>query len=302
MINYSFIIPNRNSPELLRRCLDSIPGRDDIQIIVSDDHSDPEAIDFENYPGLDERCVTVLFAGDPGTGAGCARNRAMQVAEGRWLVFVDSDDFLLPGFLEAADSHLEDDSDIVFFDVTSVHSEDLSPSDRHLSRSVFFTRYDGARREYCCRYLYTEPWGKMFKASFVKEGGFTFDGTRVCNDFSFSVATGLAAKKIGTDAKAVYCVTERTGSVSRGFILDEEQLRTRLDVYFKVQHMLDDAHVSSYPFYRLVKYVMGQRKEMLPTVREFCEEHALSYRRTLLKTRALAAFFALWHRSWWSIF
>ena len=38
-INYSIIIPHKNSAGLLQRCLDSIPQRDDIQIIIIDDNS-----------------------------------------------------------------------------------------------------------------------------------------------------------------------------------------------------------------------------------------------------------------------
>ena len=49
-INYSIIIPHRNIPLLLRRCLDSIPRRMDIQIIVVDDNSDPGQVDFEHFP------------------------------------------------------------------------------------------------------------------------------------------------------------------------------------------------------------------------------------------------------------
>ena len=39
-INYSFIIPHKNCPDLLQRCVDSIPERDDVQVIVVDDNSD----------------------------------------------------------------------------------------------------------------------------------------------------------------------------------------------------------------------------------------------------------------------
>lgn len=39
MINYSIIIPHKNIPHLLVRCLDSIPQKDDVQIIVIDDNS-----------------------------------------------------------------------------------------------------------------------------------------------------------------------------------------------------------------------------------------------------------------------
>ena len=37
-INYSIIIPHKNSAILLKRCLDSIPQRNDIEIIVVDDN------------------------------------------------------------------------------------------------------------------------------------------------------------------------------------------------------------------------------------------------------------------------
>ena len=36
MINYSVIIPHHNCPDLLSRLIDSIPDRDDIQIVVVD--------------------------------------------------------------------------------------------------------------------------------------------------------------------------------------------------------------------------------------------------------------------------
>jgi len=42
MINYTVIIPHYNIPELLRRCLKSIPCRDDVQVIVVDDCSTDE--------------------------------------------------------------------------------------------------------------------------------------------------------------------------------------------------------------------------------------------------------------------
>ena len=52
MTDYSIIIPSKNLPDLLQRALDSIPRRDDIQVIVVDDASDPGLVDFDAYPGL----------------------------------------------------------------------------------------------------------------------------------------------------------------------------------------------------------------------------------------------------------
>ena len=41
-MNYSVIIPHKNVPKLLARCVNSIPVRDDIEVIVIDDCSSPE--------------------------------------------------------------------------------------------------------------------------------------------------------------------------------------------------------------------------------------------------------------------
>lgn len=54
-IVYSIIIPHKNIPDLLRRCLDSIPQRPDIQIIVVDDNSSPDKVDFAHFPGRERR-------------------------------------------------------------------------------------------------------------------------------------------------------------------------------------------------------------------------------------------------------
>ena len=43
MIKYSIIIPHHNIPKLLRRCLKTIPWRQDVQVIVVDNGSDEEA-------------------------------------------------------------------------------------------------------------------------------------------------------------------------------------------------------------------------------------------------------------------
>ena len=42
MIYYSFIIPHHNTPDLLKRLIDSIPQREDIEVIVVDDNSDED--------------------------------------------------------------------------------------------------------------------------------------------------------------------------------------------------------------------------------------------------------------------
>ena len=44
--HYSIIIPHKNTPRLLERCLCSIPTWDEIQIIIIDDNSNSESVDL----------------------------------------------------------------------------------------------------------------------------------------------------------------------------------------------------------------------------------------------------------------
>lgn len=301
MISYSVIIPSKNLPSLLERSLQSIPQRPDIQVIVVDDRSDPSLVDFASYPGLGKPGVEVVFL-EEGGGAGYARNAGLRRAEGRWTIFMDCDDFFTPEFEKLVDSHLDDDADIVFFNVTSVCSEDLSESPRHLARSEYFTRYSGGKREFCCRWLYTEPWGKMFRTGFLKENGIQFEETPLANDFRFSILTGLKAAAISTDTGALYCVTERKGSLSNDFCSTELQLRTRLQVYSEVQTLLDGAGVKSYPFYKLVNFTLRHRKGLIQVLKDFCVSRGISYNVLRLKTLYLRVIFARYHRRHWAIF
>lgn len=112
-INYSVIIPHKNIPTLLQHCIDSIPRRDDVQIIVVDDNSDPEKVDFDNFPGKDDPHVELYFTKE-GKGAGYARNVGLEHAKGKWLLFADADDYFLEDLNRLMNDYLNSHSDIIF--------------------------------------------------------------------------------------------------------------------------------------------------------------------------------------------
>ena len=123
---YSIIIPHKNIPQLLQRCLDSIPRREDIQIIVIDDNSSPEIVDFAHFPGRERDDVEIVFTRE-GRGAGYARNEGLKRAKGKWLLFADTDDFFLPDFLKTLDVYGDTDYDLVTFRAESADCDTLKP-------------------------------------------------------------------------------------------------------------------------------------------------------------------------------
>jgi glycosyltransferase involved in cell wall biosynthesis len=71
-MDISIIIPHRNIPELLKRCIDSIPITNNIEVIIVDDNSDDEIVDFTHFPGKERPNTQVIFT-KKGKGAGYAR-------------------------------------------------------------------------------------------------------------------------------------------------------------------------------------------------------------------------------------
>ena len=87
---YSIIIPHYDIPDLLMRCLKSIPVSEDIQVIVVDDNSPDADTYLERYPEL-SRPYLEFTRTTKGGGAGYARNVGLDHAKGKWLLFADSD-------------------------------------------------------------------------------------------------------------------------------------------------------------------------------------------------------------------
>ena len=89
MYIYSVIIAHKNLMGLLRRTLDSIPQRSDIQTIIVDDNSDIAAEEWAAFMKNYEQEELVLTK--EGRGAGYARNVGLTRARGRWIIFADAD-------------------------------------------------------------------------------------------------------------------------------------------------------------------------------------------------------------------
>lgn len=96
----SIIVPVYNVEKYLKRCLDSIINQtySSIEIILIDDGSTDSSGDIcESYARLDSR-ITVIHKKN--AGLGMARNTALDVAKGKYVIFVDSDDYIAPNMLE----------------------------------------------------------------------------------------------------------------------------------------------------------------------------------------------------------
>lgn len=228
---YSVIIPHKNIPKLLERCLHSIPIREDIQIIVVDDSSNEDVIDI-----IEKLCYQTnafLIKTTEGKGAGYARNVGLSKATGKWIIFADADDFFYEKAFSILDKYNETDNDVIYFycdsrnNDTMVIDKDRVPA---IKKGIETKDYD------LLRYKSSVPWGKMINHSIIKKYKLNFEEIIASNDIMFSVKLGFHAKKVGVVPETLYCVTTRTNSLYMN--PSSEKMKSRFFASLRVNQFL----------------------------------------------------------------
>lgn len=95
---FSIVIPTHNRPKMLGRAIGSILSshRDDYEIVVINDGS------TDSYQDIKERYKDIIHycENKKSVGVAAARNMGVTLARGQWILFLDDDDELAPGYLE----------------------------------------------------------------------------------------------------------------------------------------------------------------------------------------------------------
>lgn len=222
----------------MERCINSIPRRDDIQIVVVDDCS-PNQESFLNVINRikKERSVEI-YSTHKGGSAGCARNIGIEHALGRWLIFADADDFFDDSFEMIIDNHKDSESDVVYFNYRSVMSDNPSIASDRKDKRDRFAEYDETCNDSYFRYEFHVPWAKMIKRSLVKNHRIRFDETRYANDAMFATLVGCYADEIECDSSIGYVLTEREDSLCGNMFNKPGEMLIRTKVLLRVNNLL----------------------------------------------------------------
>ncbi len=177
----SVIVPVYNVEKYLRQCVDSILGqtlRELELILVDDGASDGSGAICDEYAGADPERVKVLHIDNGGQGR--ARNFALDIMQGDYVGFIDSDDWIDPGMYEKlVDKATETGADAVFCD--------------------FMAKYADGREEYlraCCQEHRLSSAGsccnKIFRRGLI--GDVRFPSGLWYEDFYFSARMLMKSK------------------------------------------------------------------------------------------------------------
>ncbi|MDR2446749.1 MAG: glycosyltransferase family 2 protein [Treponema sp.] len=251
---YSVIIPHYNDREGLTVCLNSIPERNDIQVIVVDDCS--ASVSIKTIENLKKKWgdYLVLSTGS-NKGGGAARNIGLDRADGKWLLFADADDSFTEDAFSAFDAYGNSDYDIVFFTHSIAASDGINQ--KTIKKISLYKKYrDEVIQEYNDSPFsakngrkkliswFWEPWAKLFSRDFIKERNIRFEETRAANDAFFYVSAGTKASALAADDHEVYIYTIKKDSTERSY--NREKDFDRLTQRLKINRFLIENHCFFY--------------------------------------------------------
>ena len=188
----SVIVPVYKAEKTLRQCVDSLLAQTlgDLEIILINDGSPDgcEAIldDYaRRYPGI-VRTKTVSNGGQ-----GRARNFGLEIAQGDWLGFVDSDDWVLPEMYETLITAAErEGADIAVCDILRCFEDGSTDTLRAWGEGNALTAAGS-----CC--------DKVFRRSLVSD--LRFPEGLWYEDFAFSALALSRAGKLSRVPEPLYC-------------------------------------------------------------------------------------------------
>lgn len=215
MIKYSVIIPVYNSEKTVARCLDSltVQNREDVQIIVVNDGSQDGSEEIILQLAAKNPSIEYIYQDNAGVSR--ARNTGLDAAQGTYITFVDSDDYVTEDYFSVLDR--AEDCDLLVFahrvignvpDVTALFAK-LQTLTTAWERLVLLL---SSRR-------IMSPWDKRFRRSIIEEKSVRFiEGMSTGEDFNFCMAYAMHCNNIAIESEQIICndVTEKN-SLSRQY-------------------------------------------------------------------------------------
>lgn len=220
MVDISVIIPVYNASEFLNKCINSIINQtlQGIEIILINDGSTDNSLDILNeYASKDDRIIVI---NQENQGAAISRNNGLYIAKGKYLSFLDADDFFELNMLEKAFTKCElYNAECCVFRCASYdnHTKKTSPMQYSIRdfllpcKEVFAA--DEIEKDIFKAFV-GWAWDKLFLTDFIRNNNLTFQDLRTTNDLFFVYAAIIKANKITVLDEILANHRENTTSLS----------------------------------------------------------------------------------------
>ena len=230
----SIIVPVYNAEACLRRCVESVLNQEyaDFELLLADDGSrDSSGRICDEYAVADSR-VRVFHKEN--SGVSDSRNLCLDQARGRYLQFLDADDWITANatklLVQAMEEHL---CDLVISDFYRVVGERVSPKgDIDEAQVLSREEYASHMMENPANYYYGVLWNKLYRREIVERHHLRMDpAISWCEDFMFNLEYIRRAETFFALQVPVYYYVKTKGSLCTQGISISKTIQMKLTVF-----------------------------------------------------------------------
>lgn len=264
----SIIIPVYNNETYLKKCIDSILKQSylNLEILLLDDGSKDNS--YSVMKSYEKKYPKIIksFKNETNMGVSKTRNKALDIASGDYVIFVDSDDYIDEDYIETLVNNIGN-NDIIISGYKRVNEEG----------KVLFEQLP--KETEWDKYKYVFVAGKMYKNSFLKKYNRKFIGLKIAEDVNFYMQSASLTNKITVISYAGYNYVTSNNSV---MLKANKKDNIVLNIVKPINQFIIDNKVNKYKnkeekkrlmfFYlkTIIYFLLDKRKDV--TVNEFYTE------------------------------
>ncbi len=259
----SIIIPMYNTEKYIGECLDSILAQTfkDFEVIVVDDCSTDNSCDIvEKY--LKTGKIKLVCSQFNSGGAAVPRNTGIRLSRGEYVMFVDSDDIIMPAALEELFDIVEK------FNPEVIHClKFYDAPDGIINNQTAFTINDFAKKvavkqptmlsknlvdrveDYVNAKIWTAPWNYLFRRDFILKNDISFPDLNFTEDAIFIFYVLLLSETFLNVPNVFYIYRQTPNSIVRKVLQPEELIGRRGNSLFNGIPILD-AFMQRFDFFQ----------------------------------------------------
>jgi len=242
-MKYSIIVPIYNAENTIKRCLDSLlnkrPGNVEL-ILINDGSSDNSDEICREY---EENNNNIVYLPKENEGVSIARNKGIKLARGEYILFVDSDDYVVDNFYELLEKiNCNEDYDYVIFSYNLI--KDLKITNMHIESQESTNLLNTVKivGKLIENKKINGPVAKIYKKEIIDKYGIHFtEGAFVAEDRAFNITYAMHIDTIRLIDNSLYnCCLDTGESLTRkvrhyeefenSFKLSNEQIENELNI------------------------------------------------------------------------
>lgn len=310
---FSIVIPMYNVECFIKDCLDSIINQkfSDYEIILVDDGStDKTVYEAETFINQYRSKVHIELIRKENSGASESRNLGLKRSTGKYIIFMDSDDVMLPNSLNVMAEATQSNADLYVFSlkknidgcIKDSTLTDLSPF--YIRNEQSINLIDEYLRKTNFKITW-QPWSKLFLREIIEKNNLHFDSRlHSCNDFNFFFNFFFCAHSVQfINTPTTLYTVDRIGAISTTKIMRRVQSNTlAYKIFFENVYCTDSTRnevldYASYLFLCALDLCSELESEDLKIVKKIIQNNKEIYyysqRKTAIMKRFLFRIFGL---------